>query len=36
MGWIDPCWGWLVGSGNKTTGTLEVGVAGDTRNPIWA
>jgi len=26
----------MVGSGNKTTGTLEFGVAGGTRNPIWA
>jgi len=25
----------LLGSGNKATGTLEVGVAGGTRNLIW-
>jgi len=26
----------MVGFGNKTTGTLEFGVDGGTRNPIWA
>jgi len=26
----------MVGSGKKTTGTLEFGAAGGIRNPIWA